>query len=228
MDVHQFIRDTVMAIWRLGELLLPTGVRPLFPAAQPPSGLYASTLMTFVWVDRDAAGEYVLRGVKDVVRPHFARGALPEEVQGFFAYPAELAEMQVQYLPSQLALQSWLDFVWEYEEGHFCGVEGVIAARLDLSVLPDGVRQFIMPHDVAVAKKCEFLKTQRPVNPMYKKSSDNYGYNVNEEVRKTHLWKAKSLEGKQYGLQYYGLVGKYFAKMRAPMSCTASTGMNLK
>ncbi|EPY30552.1 hypothetical protein AGDE_09386 [Angomonas deanei] len=226
-DTEEFIKKTIMAMWRLGDILLPTGIRPAFPTNQKPTGLYASTLMTFLWVDKDEKG-YVLKGMKDCVRPIFSRGDLPEEVQGMFAYPNELVGMEVQFVPTQVALQNFHDFVWEYEEGKYCGVEGIISARVDPRALPDGVRQFIMPHAEAVGKQCEYIKTQKVVNPMYKKSSENYGYGVQEELKKMHIWKVKSLQGKQYGLQYYGLVGKYFANMKKNNSSTAATGMNLK
>lgn len=227
-DVAAFTTETIMRLWRLGDLLIPTGIRPSFPITEPPTGLYAATLMSLVWVERDtASGECVLKAVKDVVRPIFARGDLPEDLQGLFAFPDELAGLQVHYVPTQISIQRWLDVIWEYEDGKYCGVEGIVSARVDLDCLPEGVRQFIVEHSEAIRKRSAFVKTTNKANPMYTRSSEAYGYGVTEECRKLAEWKANSLNGKQLGLQYHGLCGKFFAKMKAPMQSTAATGMNV-
>ncbi|CAJ1036267.1 hypothetical protein, conserved [Leishmania lindenbergi] len=256
-DVAAFTEKTIMRLWRLGDLLLPTGVRPVFPVAQPPTGLYASTNMTLVWVEPrqidasptsgqqspsiggtatpsintygavHASDLFVLRGVKDVVRSIFARGDLPEELQGYFAYPEELTGMAVDYVAPRVSIQRWYDFTWEYAEGKYCGVEGIISIRVDLESLPAGLRQFVCDHATAVSRGTTWIQTRPMVNPMYKKTSSAYGYGVNEECRKIHRWKVKTFEGKQYGNQYHGLCGKYFAKMKEPLKCSTTTGMNM-
>lgn len=249
-DVSAFTERTITGLWRLGDLLLPTGVRPVFPVSQPPSGLYAVTPMTLVWVERrprqmphaaapsaspataqatGAATEdvFVMRGIKDVVRPIFARGDLPDELQGYFAYPEELTGMAVEYSTPQISLQSWYDFCWEYADGLYCGLEGVVSTQVDLDILPAGLRQFLCSHSTATARHTRWMATRQAVNPMYKKSSAAYGVGVMEECRKIHRWKVNTFEGKQYGNQYHGLCGKYFAKSTGPVKSSAATGMNM-
>ncbi|KAK7199960.1 hypothetical protein NESM_000044500 [Novymonas esmeraldas] len=263
-DVAAFTAKTIMGLWRLGDVLLPTGVRPVFPVAQPPSGLYAATPMTLVWVERRpvaaavASGQkpssnggaaaptssssasggggggaahdesvYVLRGIKDVVRPTFARGDLPDELQGYFAFPEELTGMEVDYVAPRVSIQRWYDFAWEYAEGKYCGVEGIISTRVDVETLPAGLRQFICEHATSTSRGTNWIQTRLTVNPIYKKTSASYGYGVHEECRKIHQWKVKTFEGKQYGNQYHGLCGKYFAKMAGPLKSSAATGMNM-
>lgn len=259
-DVAAFTERTIMGLWRLGDVLLPTGVRPAFPVTQPPTGLYAVTPMTLVWVERrsassappqqqqrsrgapsssahNAGGEaasgssvgdsFILRGVRDVVRPTFARGDLPDELQGYFAYPSELTGMSVEYVTPQISVQSWYDFCWEYAEGQYCGVEGVVSTRVDVEMLPAGLRQFLCTHATATARQTRWIPSRQVVNPMYKKSSSAYGVGVTEECRKIHHWKANTFAGKQYGNQYHGLCGKYFAKAAGPVKSSAATGMNM-
>lgn len=245
-DVAAFTEKTIMGLWRLGDVLLPTGVRPAFPISQPPTGLYAATPMTLVWVERREAVSssgtaaatssgggvsiddlFVLRAIKDMVRPTFARGDLPDELQGYFAYPEELTGMAVQYVTPRVSVQRWYDFTWEYAEGKYCGVEGIISTRVDVEALPPGLQQFICEHTTATARGTTWIPSRVVVNPMYKKTSSNYGYGVREECRKIHHWKVKTFEGKQYGNQYHGLCGKYFAKMAGPHKSSAATGMNM-
>ncbi|CBZ38691.1 hypothetical protein, conserved [Leishmania donovani] len=245
-DVAAFTEKTIMGLWRLGDVLLPTGVRPAFPVTQAPTGFYAVTLMTLVWVERrqmDASPAsaqqssssggaahddlFVLRGIKDVVRPIFTRGDLPDELQGYFAYPEELSGMAIDYVAPRLSIQRWYDFTWEYSEGKYCGVEGIISTRVDLESLPAGLRQFVCEHATAVSRGTTWMQTRLMMNPMYKKTSSAYGCGVSEECRKIHHWKVKTFEGKQYGNQYQGLCGKYFSKLGAPLKSGAATGMNI-
>lgn len=252
-DVPAFTEKTIMGLWRLGDVLLPTGVRPVFPISQPPSGFYAVTPMTLVWVERrqkqqqqpkpsalasssatenasaaaSVSDAFVLRGIKDVVRPTFSRGDLPEELQGYFAYPEELTGMAVEYVAPRISVQNWYDFCWEYAEGKYCGVEGIISTRVEMSALPEGLRQFLCPHSTATARQTRWIASRPTVNPMYKKTSASYGVDVAEECRKIHHWKANTLQGKQYGNQYHGLCGKQFAKVSGPVKSSAATGMNM-
>ncbi|KAG5464072.1 hypothetical protein LSCM1_00252 [Leishmania martiniquensis] len=246
-DIAAFTEKTIMGLWRLGHLLLPTGVRPAFPVTQLPTGLYTATPMTLIWVERKqvaaspSSGQqspssggavhaddlFVLRGIKDVVRPIFARGDLPDELQGHFAYPEELTGMAVDYVAPRVSTRRCYDFTWEYEEGKYCGVEGIISTRVDLEALPAALRQFVCEHAQAVSRSTEWIPTRLMMNPMYKTTSATYGYGVHEECRKIHHWKVKSLEGKQYGNQYHGLCGNYFAKMREPLKVSTATSMNI-
>jgi hypothetical protein len=257
-DVPAFTERTIMGLWRLGDLLLPTGVRPAFPISQAPSGLYAVTPMTLVWVERrsqkqqqpsaatlasssakntpsgaspgasvDVGDPFILRGIKDVVRPNFSRGDLPDELQGYFAYPEELTGMAVDYRAPQISVQSWYDFCWEYEEGKYCGVEGIVSTRVDVEVLPAGLRQFLCTRSTATARQTRWIPSRQAVNPMYMKTSSSYGVGVTEECRKIHRWKANTFAGKQYGNQYHGLCGKHFAKVAGPVKLSAATGMNM-
>lgn len=248
-DVGEFTRHTIMGLWRLGDVLLPTGVRPAFPIAEMPKGLYAAALMTLVWVEArkpstaaaaadpaapspPQAGNavygdgYVLKGIKEVIRPIFRRGDLPEELQGHFAYPSELAGMAVEYVQPQISIQRWLDFCWEYDAGKFCAVEGIVSARVDLDVLPSDLRQLVLEHRVTTTRAARTMPTAIVSNPMYRKTSSNYGDGVAAECRKIHHWKANTFAGKQYGNQYHGLVGGFFSKMEARRGGTA-TGMNI-
>lgn len=230
-DVEAFIARTIMGLWRLGnDLLLPTAVRPCFPIDKAPEGMYASRLMTLCWSEPDPErpGKFIIKGVKDVVRPCFKRGDLPDEIQGLFAYPEELAGMSVHYVNPQISIQRWLDFVWSYAEGKYCGVPGIVSARVDLDTLPESISQFIVEHHTATkVLDSKFVPTSIAANPLYKRSSDAYGYGVEEECRRIHAWKVRSLKGKQYGLQYHGLQGKYFSKMKGPTPCNAATGINM-
>ncbi|CCW60102.1 unnamed protein product [Phytomonas sp. EM1] len=229
-DVQAFIRQTIMRLWRLGNLLLPTGIRPAFPIDQTPRALYATMLMTLLWAEKDPRndGKFIIKGIKDVVRPIFRRGDLPDELQGHFAYPSETSDLAVEYLPTQIAIKRWLDFVWEYDKGKYCGVQGIVSAQVDLDVLPPSLRQFIVEHSTAVEKlRCEkFVKTSISENPMYKCTNQVYGVGSMEECRKVHQWKAKSLMGKQYGIQFYGLQKGIHSKM-GPTICHAATRINL-
>ncbi|KAG5490118.1 hypothetical protein JKF63_00237 [Porcisia hertigi] len=256
-DIAAFTEKTIKGLWRLGDLLLPTGVRPAFPPTQPPTGLYAVTPMTLVWVERrqpigspnsaqpSSSGEvatppssnsngygrsefsYVLRGIKDVVRPTFARGDLPDELQGYFAYPEELTGMAVEYVAPRLSIQRWYDFTWEYAEGKYCGAQGIISTRVDPESLPAGLRQFICEHTTSTSRGTTWIQTRITANPMYKKTSSAYGTAAYEESRKIHNWKVKTLEGKQYGNQYHGICAKHFSKMREPLKCSYATSMNM-
>ncbi|KPI84448.1 hypothetical protein ABL78_6503 [Leptomonas seymouri] len=251
-DVAAFTERTITRLWRLGDVLLPTGVRPLFPVSQAPSGFYAVTPMTLVWVERrvppsqqcavgshpptkmsatpaggDLGDLFMLRGIKDVVRPIFSRGDLPEELQGYFAYPAELTGMAVEYLPPQISVQNWYDFCWEYAEDKYCGVEGIISTRVDLDLLPAGLRQFLCVHSTAIERQTRWIPSRQTANPMYKKTSSTYGVGITEECRKIHHWKVNTFAGKQYGNQYHGLCGKQFSKAAGPLKSNAATGMNM-
>ncbi|KAG5489392.1 hypothetical protein GH5_00261 [Leishmania sp. Ghana 2012 LV757] len=246
-NVAAFTEKTIMGLWRLGNLLLPTGVRPAFPVEQPPTGLYAAAPMSLVWVERQqvaaspTSGQqslssggtvhtndlFVLRGIKDVVRPIFARGDLPDELQGHFAYPEELTGMAINYVAPRVSTQRCYDFTWEYAEGKYCGVEGIISTRVDLEALPTALKQFVCEHAEAVSRATVWIHTRPTVNPMYKTTNAAYGYGVREECRKIHHWKVRSMEGKQCGNQYYGLCGNFFAKMREPLKLSTATSMNI-
>lgn len=227
-DVNAFVRDTIMGLWRLGDLLLPTGIRPAFPITECPVGAYATSLMSLVWVEQDKqTGTYLLKGVKDVVKPVFKRGDLPEDLQGLFAYAEELMGLNVQFLPASIFIKRWWDFVWEYEEGKYSGIEGVISTCVDLDTLPSAIRQFMLEHSDAVTKKTTFLPRVVGNNPTYKRSSTAYGYGVAEETAKIVDWKMRSMKGTAYGLQFRGLRGNYFGKMKGPIQCNAATGVNM-
>ncbi|KPA80212.1 hypothetical protein ABB37_05189 [Leptomonas pyrrhocoris] len=250
-DIPAFTERTITELWRLGDVLLPTGVRPLFSISQAPSALYAVTPMTLVWVERrsqqqqpavassssakvtptagrgDLSALFVLRGIKDVVRPTFSRGDLPDELQGYFAYPEELTGMAVEYLPPQISMQNWYDFCWEYADNKYCGVEGIISTRVDRELLPAGLRQFLCTHSTAIARQTQWIPSRQAVNPMYKKTSTSYGVGVTEECRRIHYWKVNTFAGKQYGNQYHGLCGKQFSKAAGPVKSSAATGMNI-
>ncbi|CCW66930.1 unnamed protein product [Phytomonas sp. Hart1] len=220
----------IMDLWRLGHLLLPSGVKPNIPLDEFPRALYATLLMTLLWVEKDPRreGKFILKGIKEVVRPIFRRGDLPDELQGHFAYPSEISGLTVEYLPTQIAIKRWLDFVWEYDEGKYCGVQGIISAQVDLDILPGSLRQFIVEHSTATEQlHCDkFVQTSISENPMYKCTNRTYGIGSFEECRKVHQWKVKSLSGEQYGNQYHGLQKGLYSEM-GPTVCQAATRINL-
>ncbi|KAH9582241.1 hypothetical protein LSM04_008200 [Trypanosoma melophagium] len=228
-DKEKFLTDVIAGVWRIGELLQPTFIRPVISINGFPTGIYATQHMSLVWPDPDAGNEaYVLRVIRDVVLPVFSRGDLPPELRGFFAYPAELAGMRIVEVPPQIALQRWLDFVWEYAEGQYAGVPGIISARVDVEVLPSYLRDLIMEHTAAVQLPAvRFLPTTRAVNPMYKCTSQEYGYGVDEEVKHVQRWKERTFDGTACGLIYHGLVGKFTKQQYGQSQSNAATGINL-
>lgn len=226
-DVDAFIEELIMRLWRLGDLLAPTFIRPAFPISEMPSGLYSKTLMCLVWPGTDANGQKILYCIKDAVQPIFRRGDLPPPLQGFFAFPSEFMGFRIQFLQPQISIQRWLDFVWPYAEGKYAAVESIISARVAKDTIPEYLRDLIQEHSTVVSyPSCTFLQTRVTAHPMYKKTSESYGYRVVEECQKIHNWKWKSLAGNEYGLQYHGLVGKYFSK-NGPAPSNAATGINM-
>ncbi|RHW68780.1 hypothetical protein DPX39_100075100 [Trypanosoma brucei equiperdum] len=228
-DKELFLTDTIIGVWRLGTLLQPTLIRPLFPVDVRPSGLYATQYMSLVWVDEVAGpGSFVVHVVRDVVRPIFSRGDLPPQLRGMFAYPTELAGMKVIEERLQIATQRWLDFVWEYEEGKHAAVPGIISARVDPDTLPQYLRDMIVQHDVAKAiPSLFFVRTSVAVNPMYKRSSEEYGYGVPEEVKRMSRWKDLTYSGQACGLIYHGRVGKFTRERRDAPVQDVGSAMNI-
>lgn len=226
-DVDGFIEDLIMRLWRLGGLLQPTYVRPAFPVTEMPKALYGKTLMSLIWPGKDEDGSTFLYCVKDVVQPIFRRGDLPDALQGFFAFPCEYEGYRVKKISAQISVQRWLDVVWEYEENKFAAIEGILSACVEKSTLPPYLQVLIQEHhDVQKLPQCTFLETRVTANPMYRKTSETYGYRVKEECRKIHNWKCRSLEGLQCGLQYHGLVGNFFSK-NGPAPSNSATGINM-
>lgn len=226
-DVNAFIDELIMRLWRLGDLLAPTFIRPVFSVDEMPSALYGKTLMCLVWPGVDENGESFLHCIRDAVQPIFRRGDLPPQIQGFFAFPAEFMGFRIKFVAPQISVKRWLDFVWEYAEGRFAAVEGVISARVAKDSIPPYLRDFIQEHDdTKKLPYCQFLERRITSNPMYKKSSESYGYKVVEECRKIHNWKLSSMSGKEYGLQYHGLIGRFFST-NGPSVGNAATGINM-
>lgn len=226
-DVDTYLENLIMRIWRRGHLLAPTEIRPVIPINELPHGLYGKTLMSLVWPCVDQTGAKVLYCIKDMIQPLFRRGDLPEPLQGFFAFPSELMGFKVVHVGPQISIKRWLDFVWEYEDRKYAAVEGIISARVPLDILPEDLRVLIMEHsDTLKLPSCTFVETFSGKNPMYKKSSESYGYRVKEECKKIANWKWGSLAGKVYGLQYHGTTGNFFSK-NGPSTSNAATGMNL-
>lgn len=226
-DMDAYLEDLFMRIWRRGLLLAPTGLRPVIPIDEYPQGLYSKTLMSLVWPGVNEAGESVLYCINDMIQPIFRRGELPPPLQGFFAFPSELMGFPIVDVTPQISIKRWLDFVWEYEEGKYAAVEGIISARVPTERLPEDLRVLIMEHSDALKLPfCTFLETYTCRNPMYKKSSESYGYRVREECKKIAKWKWGSLAGKVYGLQYHGTTENFFSK-NGPSTSNAATGMNL-
>lgn len=226
-DANTFLEKFITRLWRLGDLLAPTGIRPVFPITEMPKGLYSETLMSLVWPGVDANGQKVLYCVKDTIQPIFRRGDLPPDLRGFFAFPGELTGFRLQYVQPQISIKRWLDFVWEYDEGKYAAVEGIISARISKDSLPTALQVLIQEHvDVKKLPHCQFLETQLTINPMYRKTSEAYGYRVVEECQKIARWKWSSLTGKEYGLQYHGFTSSFFSKNGPPVS-NAETGINI-
>ncbi|RNF26584.1 uncharacterized protein Tco025E_01354 [Trypanosoma conorhini] len=228
-DQEGFLTGTIEGVWRLGDLLEPTLIRPVIPVEGFPSGIYATQLMSLVWPDPNSPpGSYVLRVIRDVVQPHFSRGDLPPELRGFFAYPAELAGMKIMEVPSQISMQRWLDFVWEYAEGKYAAVPSLVSALVDLETVPDYLRELILePEAVKQLPSVRFLPTIKALNPMYKRTSDEYGYGVPEEIKRVHHWKCKTYDGTACGLIYHGRVGKFTKKLYGQAQSMAASGINL-
>ncbi|KEG10254.1 hypothetical protein DQ04_03981070 [Trypanosoma grayi] len=228
-DVEEFLTATIEGVWRMGDLLQPTLIRPVTATAGMPTGIYATQAMSLVWPEQgEAAGAYSLRVVRDVVQPIFSRGDLPPQLRGFFAYPAELAGMRVVEVPAQISMKRWLDFAWAYEEGRYAVVPGIVSARVDPDTLPAFLRELIVEHDAATKLPAvRFLPTARAFNPMYKRSSDEYGYGVPEEVKRVHQWKGRTYDGTAYGLLYYGRFGNFTKTHCGHGESSAASGINL-
>ncbi|ESL06054.1 hypothetical protein TRSC58_06278 [Trypanosoma rangeli SC58] len=224
-----FLTATIEGVWRLGNLLEPTFIRPVIPVEGFPSGIYATQLMSLVWPDPSSPpGSYVLRVVRDVVQPHFSRGDLPSQLRGFFAYPAELAGMTLIEVPSQISMQRWLDFVWEYGEGKYAVVPSTVSALVDLETVPEYLRELIVePETVKQLPSVRFIPTLKALNPMYKRTSDEYGYGVPEEVKRIHHWKFKTYDGTAYGLIYHGRLEKFTKMLYGQSQSTAASGINI-
>eukprot|EP00796_Vickermania_ingenoplastis_P005162 gene5162-3710_t len=226
-DVNAFIEELIMRLWRLGDLLQPTRIRPAAPIDDFPRALYSKTLMSLIWPGVDEHGKSFLYCIKESVQPTFRRGDLPPPLQGFFAFPSEFMGFRVQYVAPQISVKRWLDFVWEYEPGKFAAVEGIISARVAKESLPPLLQQLVQEHsDVVKLPSITFTASRGTPNPMYKKTSETYGYRVHEACRKIHDWRWSSLAGKEYGLQYHGFVDKYFSK-NGPVPGNAATGINM-
>ncbi|ORC81580.1 uncharacterized protein TM35_001131060 [Trypanosoma theileri] len=228
-DKEKFLTEVIAGVWRIGELLQPTCIRPVIPIEGFPTGIYSTQHMSLVWPDPDAVSDgYVLRVIRDVVLPIFSRGDLPPQLRGFFAYPSELAGMRLIEVPTQIALKRWLDFAWEYAEGKYAAVEGIISARVDLDSVPPYLRDLIIEHTAAVRLPAvRFLPTTKAINPMYKCSSQEYGYGVEEEVKHVQKWKERTFDGTAYGLIYHGHVGKFTKKHYGRAQSNAASGINL-
>lgn len=226
-SVDGYLEDLITHVWRRGFLLAPTQLRQAAPIDEFPRGLLKKTMMTLVWPAVDENGSPFLYGIKDMVQPTFRRGDLPAPLQGFFAFPSELMGFRMVYLPPRISIKLWLDFVWEYKDGKYAAIEGIISARVPSESLPEDLQVLIMEHSEALKlPSCTFLETSNARNPMYKKTSENYGYRVEEECKKIANWKWGSLAGKVYGLQYHGTTGRFFSKT-GPTASNAATGMNL-
>lgn len=228
-DKEAFLTDVIVGVWRLGDLLEPTLIRPAISLDEYPRGVYGTRLMSLVWPDPDSPpGAFVLRVVRDVVQPIFRRGDLPPELRGFFAYPEELAGMKLIDVPVQISLQRWLDFVWEYAEGKHATVPGIISARVDLDNLPEYLRSLVFePSATKELPSPQLIPTSKMFNPMYRRTSDGYGYGVMEEVKRVHLWKCRTFDGTVCGLIYHGHVGKFTKTHAGGAQSTVATGINL-
>ncbi|EKG01468.1 hypothetical protein TCSYLVIO_007534 [Trypanosoma cruzi] len=228
-DTEGFLTDTIRGVWRLHELLEPTFIRPVIPIEGFPSNIYATQLMSLVWPDESKPPRsYVLRVIHGVVQPLFSRGDLPPELRGFFAYPAELAGMKLIEVPAQISMQRWLDFVWEYAEGKYVAVPGIISARVDLETVPEYLRKLIIePKVVKQLPSVQFVSTIKSLNPMYKRTSDGYGYGIPEEIKRVHRWKCETHDGTACGLIYHGRVGKFTKKLYGQAQSLAASGINL-
>ncbi|KAG8342688.1 hypothetical protein ERJ75_000984100 [Trypanosoma vivax] len=228
-NVEALLTETIEGIWRLGQLLEPSLIRPIFPVEQRPKGVYATAQMSLVWPDEKMGKEsYILHVIPGVVRPIFSRGDLPLELRGFFAYPAELSGMKLVREPTQIATQRWLDFVWEYEDGKMAAVEGIISARVNPDTLPEYLRNLIVEPKITKELPSVYcVKTAVGPNPMYKRTSDEYGYGAPEEIKRVSAWKDLTFSGEAYGLIYHGRIGKFTKKHYCKRDLETAGTMNI-
>ena len=189
----------------------PTGIIP--STLECPKGLKRTQNMHLVWADASGnAGPKALIGFKAAVKTRFARGDLPAEIRGHFAFPDEVADYTLKGAVARSALLSPLSIVWRDEAtGAAKGFKEVVSQNIDLAQLPETLRAFVLPHTdaEAVYGAVEWLTLAEPYNPMYKKSSEAFGEAAEESAKDVLTLKRKVWEGTNCGLAWHGHTGKF-------------------
>lgn len=210
----------------------PTGFR--VSTLEMAEGLAAATNMDLVFPDLEGDG---FCGFEAVVKNTFARKELPEALQGYFGLVEESKLQKVRYItaaattertvlgrgPAQAVLP--YDLIWQDEAtGAWTGLQAVIAAKIDISRLPETLLAAVVPPSVSAERKVQFLPQRAPFNPFYKKSSDAFGVGAVDAAKKTCEVKAAYYSGNGCGQVYCGHVGKFTDEFKGGVY--SSSGLN--
>mmetsp|Transcript_992 Transcript_992/g.1078 ORF Transcript_992/g.1078 Transcript_992/m.1078 type:complete len:338 (+) Transcript_992:21-1034(+) len=224
----------VKPLWGLGLVrLAPTGIVPI--TTEVPSGVLASCHMDLLWVTESGGNKIRLSGYKNVVKPHFARGAIPEAIQGHFAFHEEISNQNlfdVQFKAPQPAIQPPLSIVWQLSESDsLYGVRDVIVSNIDVAILPSEVRAFIRTagevQEIEKGRCIQWLNAgsnSTIKNPAYTTSNSKYGVGVSSQATKVLMEKTQALSGQNPVGIYAGRSGKFTATFAGGMP--QASGLN--
>lgn len=218
MDKNGSFNKLVTEIWRLGQVTFP-GTKIVPVNLGKPSGLAATRNMDLIWATEDGQ----VCGYKGVVAPTFARLSIPEQLRGNFALPEELFQTTVKYFPIQSAVQPPYDLVWrEAESGPFLGLKGIIAANVEIELLPAFLQQFILSPKESAAVGVQFIPTAAPAsNPFYKKSSQSIGVSANEFALRVNTIKKQLHDGTLRGTVFAGRTASFTKQFAGGMPVTS-------
>jgi hypothetical protein len=208
---QQLLRNCWGLNRRAADALAVTGIYP--KTLEVPTGYLATRIMSLVWPDEARPGQ--LTGYKCVVKPVFARGDLPADKRGYFAFPEELERVAVTYLPVQAALLPPLSVAWcDAESGAWSGFRDVVSSNVDPSVLPPVQRELVLTQQAAAARAVAFQATRGAANPMYKKSSASFGEATESNAARVLSLKKAKFEGNNCGVAWVGRTGTFTSEFR--------------
>jgi len=155
---------------------------------ETPSLLAATQPLNLMWV---VDGQLV--GYRAVVKPIFARGALPLWLRAHCLTVEETqAAGRFRYLPAQTALLAPYNLIWPAAgDSTYEGIPGVITSNIELHLLPVKLREAILPAASTPQGVVRFVPSEPPKrHPMYFSSSETFGTGVEKaaNARAAHNW----------------------------------------